>query len=356
MNLFHTSLPGLGPGAIRPRQEAQLYNTEKERTLFASQDPFYRQVGEELADAGIGCNLFLFPSQYIDVASLGVLTGITGGELYFHPRFDPVREGRKLRSEIVGAVSRETAYSVTMRVRCSNGLRVADHFGNFFQRNMTDLEFGTLDADKAIAAVVKHDGKLSENQTVYFQCAVLYTSSTGQRRVRCHNLALGVSTKLGDVFRVADMGATISIVAKEAITQTLTKSLKDVRETMTDACVKTLFAYRKWCAGQTSPGQLILPESYKLFPIYALGLMKTKALKGSSPTPYLCLSYTDELINRWIGRIGCADVLHAPDQVHRCRLNARAHLPQLLSAAQHGASRVSAQCRRTLHHAFAREV
>lgn len=238
------------------REEAKLYNTDKERTLFAAQDPFYRQIGEECVDAGIGVNLFLFPSQYIDVASIGVLPGITGGELFFHPRFSPSREAVKLRSEIQGVVTRETAYAATMRVRCSNGLRVQDHFGNFFQRNMTDLEFGTMDADKAIAVLVKHEAKLSEKQDAYFQCAILYTSATGQRRVRCHNLALRVSDKLGDVFRVADMGATITMVAKEAITQTLNKNLQDVRQTLTDSCVSVLLAYRKYCASATTPGQV----------------------------------------------------------------------------------------------------
>lgn len=58
--------------------------------------------------------------------------------------------------------------------------------------------------------------------------------------------------------------------------------LRDVRATLTDTCVKILLAYRKNCASSTSPGQLILPESYKLFPLYALGLMKTKAMKGGN--------------------------------------------------------------------------
>lgn len=80
---------------------------------------------------------------------------------------------------------------------------------------MTDLEFGTVDSDKAVAAIIKHDGKLDEKREAYFQCAVLYTSAFGERRVRCHNIAVPVSSKLGDVFRLADMDATIAIVAKE---------------------------------------------------------------------------------------------------------------------------------------------
>lgn len=282
LNIFQTSLPTVGPGALKHREDPKLYGTDKEKTLFTVQDPFYRVSAEECVEAGIGINLFLFPSQYIDAATLGVLPALTGGDLFFHPRFDPVRDGKPLREEIGRVVKRETAYSVTMRIRCSNGLRISDHFGNFFQRNITDLEFGTLDADKAIAARIKHESKLDEKTDAYFQCAALYTSSTGQRRVRVHNIAVPVTSLVNNVFRYADMDTTIAVIAKESITQTNNKSLRMVREILTEGCVKTLLAYRKHCASSTSPAQLILPESFKLFPLYALALMKSKALKGGA--------------------------------------------------------------------------
>ncbi|KAL8280889.1 hypothetical protein RQP46_006568 [Phenoliferia psychrophenolica] len=280
VNIFQTSLPTVGPGTLKHREDTKLYGTDREKTLFIPQDTFYRATAEECVESGIGVNLFLFPTQYIDVASLGVLPGITGGELFFHPRFEPVRDGGKLRAEIKRVAQRETGYSVTMRIRCSNGLRVADHFGNFFQRNVTDLEFGTLDADKAVAAKIKHEGKLDEKVDAHFQCAVLYTSATGQRRVRVHNLAVPVTNLLANVFRFADMDTTLAYIAKESITQTASKTLRQVRDQLTDSCVKALLAYRKHCASSTSPAQLILPESFKLFPLYALALMKSKALKG----------------------------------------------------------------------------
>ena len=194
------------------------------------------------------------------------------------------------------------------RTNARAGLRIADHFGNFFQRNVTDLEFGTLDADKAIAAKLKHEGKLDDKVDAYFQCASLYTSATGERRVRVHNLAVPVSSLISSVFRAADMDTTIAFFTKEcasrslprrrrrcleeraeadlfpssraAITVAAGKTLRQVRESLSDSCAKALLAYRKHCASSTSPAQLILPESFKLFPLYALALMKTKALKG----------------------------------------------------------------------------
>ncbi|KDE04517.1 hypothetical protein MVLG_05083 [Microbotryum lychnidis-dioicae p1A1 Lamole] len=280
LNIFQTSLPTTGMGALKHREDTKLYGTDKEKTMFVPQDPWYRATAEECVEAGIGVNMFLFPTQYIDVASLSVLSGLSGGEVFFHPRFAPVRDGTKLRAEIKQVVRRETGYSVTMRIRCSNGLRVSDHFGNFFQRNVTDLEFGTMDSDKAIAARLKHEGKLDDKVDAYFQCAVLYTAANGQRRVRVHNLAVPVTSLLANVFRFADIDTTLTYVTKEAVTQTATKSLREVRDQLTELCVKSLLAYRKHCASSTSPAQLILPESFKLLPLYALALMKTKALKG----------------------------------------------------------------------------
>ena len=128
--------------------------------------------------------------------------------------------------------------------------------------------------------MIKHEGKLDERRDAFFQCAVLYTSASGERRVRLHNIAVPVTNNTANVFRYADMDATMTHCAKEAIAKTVNKSLKDVREQLTELCTKVLLAYRKHCASTTSPGQLILPESFKLFPVYALSFIKTKALRG----------------------------------------------------------------------------
>lgn len=283
-NIFISTIPTVGPGSLKHREDTKLYGTEKEKQLFVPQDGFYRGVAEELVEAGIGVNTFFFPSQYIDVATIGTLSGLTGGELYFHPRFDVVRDRSRLDSQIKRAILRETGYNATMRVRCSNGLHVTDHFGNFFMRNSTDIELANIDADKAIIAAFKHDGKLDEKHEAHFQAATLYTTADGERRVRCHNIAVPVTSLLGNVFRYADLDSTITYLTKSAIALAQQKPLRDVRHQLTEKCVKILLAYRRNCASSTSPGQLILPESFKLLPLYILGINKTKALKGGNVT------------------------------------------------------------------------
>lgn len=55
------------------------------------------------------------------MTTTGALPGLTGGELFFYPRFEVVRDGEKVRADIKRIGVRETGSSVTMRIRCSNG-------------------------------------------------------------------------------------------------------------------------------------------------------------------------------------------------------------------------------------------
>lgn len=95
------------------------------------------------------------------------------------------------------------------------GLRVSKYYGNFQERSPTDLAFGVLDSDKTVSALIEHSRTLDERQYAYLQCAVLYTSIDGQRRVRTCNLALQVVSLAGNVFRYADMDAVVCHLARD---------------------------------------------------------------------------------------------------------------------------------------------
>lgn len=69
-------------------------------------------------------------------------------------------------------------------------------------------------------------------------------------------------------------------VSPTAVRDMPSNTLASVRTAIVDKCVDVLAAYRKHCASTTSPGQLILPESLKLLPIYVLALTKHPLFKG----------------------------------------------------------------------------
>ncbi|PKU27871.1 protein transport protein hypothetical protein [Limosa lapponica baueri] len=83
--------------------------------------------------------------------------------------------------------------------------------------NTTDVEMAGLDCDKTITVEFKHDDKLSEDSGALLQCALLYTSCAGQRRLRIHNLSLNCCTQLADLYRNCETDTLINYLAKYAI-------------------------------------------------------------------------------------------------------------------------------------------
>lgn len=90
-------------------------------------------------------------------------------------------------------------------------------YGNFYESAANDLQFGTLDADKAIGILLDHAHTLDDRQYAFVQSAVLYTTAEGHRRVRVCNVALQVASLAGNVFRYADMDTVVSIMMREGM-------------------------------------------------------------------------------------------------------------------------------------------
>lgn len=125
---------------------------------------------------------------------------------------------QKLTKELEHSVTRETGYQALMKVRCSNGLQVSSYHGNFLQNSLgADLELGSIDADKAVGVIFSYDGKLDSKLDAHFQCALLYTTAAGERRVRCTNTVASVGENIHEVMRLIDQDAVVSIIAREGI-------------------------------------------------------------------------------------------------------------------------------------------
>lgn len=73
---------------------------------------------------------------------------MTGGQVWHYPSFHPGIHGQGLSADIVAAVQRQTAWEAVMRVRCSKGVHVAQHFGHFFIRSTDLLALPACDAHK----------------------------------------------------------------------------------------------------------------------------------------------------------------------------------------------------------------
>jgi protein transport protein SEC24 len=278
-----SALPTWGPGRLFLRDDGNMHNTDAEKKLLTTEHPGYRKTAQKMVESGVGIDFFLAaPSGgYLDIATIGHVSAQTGGEVYYYPNFHSPRDVLKLSKEIKHTVTRETGYQALMKVRCSNGLQVSAYHGNFYHHTFgADLEFGVIDADKSIGVMFSYDGKLDPKLDAHFQSALLYTTASGERRVRCCNIVASVSEGAAESMKFVDQDAVVNIIAKEAAARMTEKSLKEIRGALSEKTVDILAGYRKNFTGNNPPGQLVLPENLKEFSMYVLGLIKSRAFKG----------------------------------------------------------------------------
>ncbi|KAI4340024.1 hypothetical protein MLD38_024901 [Melastoma candidum] len=280
--IFQSTLPSLGVGRLKLRgDDVRVYGTDKEHTLRIPEDPFYKQMAADLTRFQIAVNLYAFSDKYTDIASLGTLARYTGGQVYYYPSFQSAAKGEKLRHELSRDLTRETAWEAVLRVRCGKGIRFTSYHGNFMLRSTDLLALPAVDCDKAYAMQLSLEETLLTTQTVYFQVALLYTASCGERRIRVHTAAAPVVTDLSEMYRYADTGAIVSLFSRLAIEKSLTHKLEDATSSIQQRIIKALREYRNLYAVQHRlAGRMIYPESLKFLPLYGLSLSKSTALRG----------------------------------------------------------------------------
>lgn len=278
-----SNLPTWGPGRLFLREDPKAHGTDAEKKYLTTDHPDWKKTASKLADSGVGIDYFIAAGggTYMDVATIGYTAAVSGGETFFYPNFHAPRDVLKLSSEITHTVRRDTGYLAQLKVRCSNGLQVSGYFGNFLQHTFhPELELGSIDADKALAVMFSYDGKLDSKLDAHFQAALLYTTASGERRVRCINIVAAVCDGGMDIMKDIDQDAVVNIIAKQAAAKVPEKLPSEIRSNITQKTVEILAAYRKNFSQNHPPGQLVLPEHLKEFSIYMLCLLKSRAFKG----------------------------------------------------------------------------
>ncbi|RVE54941.1 hypothetical protein evm_000308 [Chilo suppressalis] len=281
--VFHTSLPTFNaPGKLNNREDRKLLATDKEKQILAPQTTAYNELGQACSAAGVCVEMFVCNNAYVDAATIGQLPRLTGGQLHKYTYFTADIDGPRLAWQVRRAVSRVSAHDAVMRVRASTGVRATDFYGHFFMSNTTDVELAAIDADKAVGIEIKHDDKLTGEDGVYIQAALLYTHRSGQRRLRILNLALNVAHQLADAYRSMELDTCINFLTKQAVWSLRESGGRAVRESLSARCARSLAAYRRHCASPSAAGQLVLPESMKLLPLYTCCLLRCDALASGT--------------------------------------------------------------------------
>jgi len=277
--LFNASFPTAAPGALIPRS-----SKAEEQDLLKPQTEFYQKLAHVYAESKVGCDLFLFGNTQ-DVVTLGTMARNTGGQAYTHLNFDAANDSWLVQAQVARNLSRTWGYDAALRVRCSNGLGVQEYDGHISDLSTdVDADIPIITSESTIAVILQHDDKLPEDNCVYVQAALLYTTRNGERRVRVHNAAMRASRDHSSIFKGLDCDAIVGTLARMGAGLIYeNNSLPSTTAFLSDTLVTSLATYRSCCCQNPSATQLILPEAIRLLPIYMIAMLKNPLFRHSSP-------------------------------------------------------------------------
>lgn len=294
MIVLAASRPTAGPGALRERGDNSVLGTERERAILRPDSATYRQIAVSMSKCQVSCDLFLCPpppGHYMDVATMAQLAKYTGGELFHCPNFDAPKDAPRLQLAVNRVLARETGLEAVMRIRATKSVRCSHFSGRFFVRSTDLLAMPNVDSDKAYAVQFSFDESSLGDGPFCLQVALLYTTTSGERRIRVHTLAVPVTNSLADMFMRADAPATANLFTRQAAEAMKDRNLDELKKNLTEKVIQALAKYREVCQSQypavVGNKQLLLPDALLLLPLYMHGLAKSPILSRDACGAFL---------------------------------------------------------------------
>ncbi|KAK4469330.1 hypothetical protein MN116_006893 [Schistosoma mekongi] len=313
ITVFTTCLPTVGAGALSLREEPSDRSSVDVKHLGPSTD-FYKTFALDCSHKQVGVDMFIFNSQYCDIATISGASRYSSGTIHHYPDFcyipdedmkTPIHTDAKIinpelnnlnkqqitmcvgveqfRRDFERYLTRKLGFEAVMRIRCTYGLGIQTFHGSCFVRSTDLIALPNVSPDSGYAVQLDVSESLEKCHSVCCQAAVLYTSSRGDRRIRVHTLCLPVVHTETEVFQGADQGAIACLLSKMAVDRTISSGLSNAREALANAVADALSAYATTSGislncNSTSYG-LPCPPNLRLLPLYICGLLRFKAFR-----------------------------------------------------------------------------
>lgn len=212
--VFQATLPSTGVGKLKPREAANVLGTDAEKDLLKPGIDFYNALGKVVVERQMSVDLFLGGAQYTDVSTLSSLVQSTGGQLFYYPSFQadsPLVEA--LYADVHRVLSRETGFEAVLRVRVPEGVTVSAFYGNFSLSHKDLMVMPVCHSDVNVALEFKIEETL--NMPCFpIQAALLYTTSSGERRIRVFTTSIPTSNVLGHLFERLNQDVITALILK----------------------------------------------------------------------------------------------------------------------------------------------
>ncbi|KRY61286.1 Protein transport protein Sec24B [Trichinella britovi] len=279
LTVFQTVLPDIGNGSLTSREDPNL-RAAKEVTNMSAASDFYKNLALKCTERMIAVDLFVLGDSYVDLSTVCDVVTYSSGSVYYYPNFDACSnpmEMERFRSDLGRYLRRKIGFEAVMRIRLSYGLSVHSFFGNFFVCSSNMAKLSNVNPDSAFGVLLNLDDNIDQ-PVVCIQAAVLYSTCHGQRRIRVHTICLPTSESILEIHNAADLPAIIALISRMAVDRCLYQqgTIQMAREASVNAVIDCLYAFRSASASREY-GTLLCSRNMRLFPIFILALLKSKA-------------------------------------------------------------------------------
>lgn len=198
-------------GKLKVREAPNMLGTEAEKALLEPGLPFYSDLATALVEKQISVDVFLGGAQYTDVATLSGLAQHSGGQLFYYPAFQagsPSAEA--LYGDVFHVLTRETGFEAVYRVRVPQGAKVSAFYGNFSISNTDLMVIPVCHSDMTVVLQFSLESVL--NMPCFpVQGALLYTTASGERRIRVHTMSIPISNVLGHLYERVNQDVVVAV-------------------------------------------------------------------------------------------------------------------------------------------------
>ncbi|ANQ06205.1 Uncharacterized protein PCOAH_00005980 [Plasmodium coatneyi] len=277
--MFYTTTPNCGLGSIK-----ELKKDLQENFMEVKQKIFYDSLLLDLYAYNISVDIFIISSNNVRVCvpSLQYVAQNTGGKILFVENFLWQKDYKEIYMSIMDTLtSEDIGYCCELKLRYSHHMSVKKLFccnNNFNSIISVDtIRIPKIRHDQTFAFLLNYSDISESKKQIYFQCACMYTNLWGDRFVRLHTTHMNLTSSLSTVFRYTDAEALMNILIKQLCTNILHND--NYSKIIIDNLAAILFSYRINCASSAHSGQLILPDTLKLLPLFTSSLLKHNVTK-----------------------------------------------------------------------------
>lgn len=139
-------------------------------------------------------------------------------------------------------------------------------------------QFFFIQLDSGYGFQLSIDEELKDFNYACFQAAILYTNTSGERRIKVHTISFPVVSSIHEVVNNADQEAVIGLLVKMAAERSVQSNLSDARECLINCAVDLLQTYKSLNPMECVKG-LVTSRATVLIPLFISALLKHVRLK-----------------------------------------------------------------------------